>query len=384
MPNAITRRAALVGALGWGLAAPHARAAAPVVRALAEPALKVARPTQAVLQAVVRAGSSGRLVAAGERGLVIVSDDAGRSWTQARVPVSCTLTSLCFADAKRGWATGNMGVVLETEDGGATWTRRLDGAQAAELALIAARAQVVNRPANGDGAEKDAVLLEDAQRLVAEGPDKPLLNIVLRADGSLVAVGAYGLAFGSSDGGRVWRPWMHRLPNPDGLSYYGLAERRGESLLFGEQGLLLRSGGNDTFVAQESPSQGSLFGSLALREGPLLLLGLRGRLWRSAGAGEAWRQVDTPVEASLIAGTQLVDGRVLVAGAAGQLLQSTDGGMRFQPLSIAQRFPFTGLAEAGDGALVVVGMRGLMRLTPAELAAAASGGASSSSRKPGA
>jgi len=374
----LTRRAALVGALGWGVAA---RAATPAVRALGQPALAVARPTQAVLQAVVRAGTSGRLVAAGERGLVIHSDDGGRSWTQARVPVSCTLTSLCFADAKRGWAVGNMGVVLETGDGGASWTRRLDGAQAAELALIAARAQVAGR----DASEKDQVLLEDAQRLVAEGPDKPLLGIVSRADGSLVAVGAYGLAFASTDGGRTWRPWMHRLPNPEGLSYYGLAERRGESLLFGEQGLLLRAAGaGDTFTSSDSPSQGSLFGSLALREGPMLLLGLRGRLWRSAEPGDAWRQVDTPVEASLIAGTQLGDGRVLVAGAAGQLLQSVDGGARFQPLSLAQRFPFTGLAEANDGALVVVGMRGLMRLTPAELAAAASGGASSSSRKSGA
>lgn len=355
----LNRRAALVGALGWGLSTPFAHAAEQKVRALAQPALKVARPTQAVLQAVTRAGK--RVVAVGERGLAIWSDDAGRSWKQAEVPVSCTLTALCFADAKRGWATGNLGVVLETRDGGATWVRRLDGQAAAALALQAARVQ---------GSD---VLLEDAQRLADEGADKPLLDITLRADGSLLAVGAYGLAFASADGGSTWRARMHDLPNPDGLTYYGVVERRGDSVLFGEQGLLLRAAGSAApFTAQASPSQGSLFGAVALREGPLLLLGLRGRLWRSTAPDEPWRQVDTPVDASLIAGTQLADGRVLVAGSAGQLLQSTDGGERFRPLALAQRFPFTGLVQADDGALLLVGMRGLQRLAPDDLKAAAS------------
>ena len=65
-----------------------------------------------MLQAVVRAGGGRRLVAVGERGLAIHSDDDGQSWAQAEVPVGCTLTALRFADERRGWATGNLGVVL--------------------------------------------------------------------------------------------------------------------------------------------------------------------------------------------------------------------------------------------------------------------------------
>ncbi|MGC3983492.1 MAG: photosystem II stability/assembly factor-like protein [Pseudorhodoferax sp.] len=368
----MTRRAALLaaGALGLGLGLARAGTAP---RALGEPALQAARPTQAVLQAVARAGGR-RLVAVGERGLAIYSDDDGRSWTQAQVPVRCTLTALCFADARRGWAVGNMGVVLATEDGGAHWRRCLEGQAAAELALQAARAQL-DAAAPGSEAQAQAQQLrEDAQRLVAEGADKPLLDIALRADGTLLAVGAYGLAFASADGGRSWQPQMHRLPNPEGLSYYGLAERRGESLLFGEQGLLLRAAGPEQpFAAQAALSGGSLFGALVLREGPLLLLGLRGRLWRSAEPGAAWTPVQTPVEAALVAGTQLDDGRVLLAGAAGQVLVGEDGGQRLRPLALAQRFPFAGLAQARDGALLLVGTRGLLRLGPDDLQAALAG-----------
>lgn len=374
----MTRRTALLGAAGaMGLLsfAPKAQAAERMARALSQPALQVARPTQAVLQAVARAGK--RLVAVGERGLVIYSDDDGQSWKQAQVPVSCTLTALRFADSKRGWVVGNMGVVLATEDGGASWLKRLDGQGAAALALQAAQAQ---REAgkSADAAAQASVLVEEAQRLVAEGADKPLLDLALRADGSLLVVGAYGLAFASSDGGRHWQSQMHRLPNPDGLTYYGIAQRRGESLLFGEQGLLLcASGPTEAFTAQTPSTNGSLFGSLALRDGPLLLLGLRGKLLRSSEPGEAWSTVQTPVDASLMAGIQLADGGVLLAGAAGQLLQSRDGGQHFQALALNQRFPFTGLAQAADGALVLVGMRGLLRLTPAEWTAAATVSSSS-------
>jgi photosystem II stability/assembly factor-like uncharacterized protein len=55
---------------------------------------------------VTRAGK--RLVSVGERGLVLLSDDDGRSWRQARqVPVSVALTQVRFvSDSSAGrWAT---------------------------------------------------------------------------------------------------------------------------------------------------------------------------------------------------------------------------------------------------------------------------------------
>lgn len=339
-----------------------------VLAALERPALQVARPAQAVLLTVTRAGD--RLLACGEHGLVIYSDDSGKNWTQVQVPVSVTLTAMRFKNEREGWAVGNMGVVLRTRDAGMTWERLFDGRAAAALVLQSAQAawNVVKPDAN----ELDNPLnvsLESARRLVAEGADKPFLDLMLRPDGALLVAGAYGLAFSSADGGHRWQPDMDRLSNPDGFTIYGLVARQQELFVFGEQGLLLHAAGpNEPFKAQPFPSTGSLFGAVALRQGPLLLLGLRGKVFRSSKPGDPWVAIQTPVDASLFAGLQLSDDSVLLVGAAGQVLISRDQGQTFSTLPMKTRFPFTGATVAPDGSLVLAGTRGLLRLDPAVLA----------------
>src|SRR5688572_4197764 len=50
-----------------------------------------------ILQIAVTAAGR-RLVSVGERGVALYSDDGGKSWTQARVPVSVTLTAVQFVN----------------------------------------------------------------------------------------------------------------------------------------------------------------------------------------------------------------------------------------------------------------------------------------------
>src|SRR5881392_2872753 len=80
---------------------------------------------RSVLTAITRAGD--RLVAVGERGIVIFSDDHGGRWQQAKVPVSVTLCAVRFIDKRQGWVVGHAGVVLATRDGGSSWSKQLDG-----------------------------------------------------------------------------------------------------------------------------------------------------------------------------------------------------------------------------------------------------------------
>jgi photosystem II stability/assembly factor-like uncharacterized protein len=339
--------------------------------ALGRPALKVARPELANLLAIARIGN--RLVAAGERGLIIYSDDSGQHWTQAQVPVSVSLTALRFASQRDGWAVGNMGIVLHSTDGGANWQRVFDGRQAAALAEQAAQqAWDAVKPDPNNADHPLNLLLADARRLVDEGADKPFLDLRLRADGSLLVVGAYGLAYTTGDRGKTWQAQMKDLPNPNGATYYGIAERQQEQYLFGEQGVLLRAATPDAaFAAQTSPASGSLFGGLATRQGTLMLFGLRGKVYRSAQPGVPWTEVQTPVDAALITGLQLADDTVLLLGSAGQIVASKDQGQSFTNLPLKTRFPFTGAAVAPDGTLIVTGTRGLLRLPAASLTAAA-------------
>ena len=63
-----------------------------------------------------------RIVAVGDRGKILYSDDQGDHWKQAVTPSEVLLTSVCFADARHGWAVGHDAVVLGSDDGGETWT----------------------------------------------------------------------------------------------------------------------------------------------------------------------------------------------------------------------------------------------------------------------
>jgi hypothetical protein len=156
-----TLAALAADALLFGADAASAPSAAPAAAdapvklpaALLRPALKVARPEQANLMAVARAGN--RLVAAGERGLIIYSDDSGQHWSQAQVPVSVTLTALRFANEREGWAVGNMGAGGGGRHGGPSAPRGGDGrtaAPAGSASLTASRPpRWPNKPRNQHG-----------------------------------------------------------------------------------------------------------------------------------------------------------------------------------------------------------------------------------------
>jgi len=59
---------------------------------------------------------------AGEFGIVIHSDDGGRTWRQQHPPIESTLFGVRFLDTRRGWAVGVDSVIVHTDDGGTTWT----------------------------------------------------------------------------------------------------------------------------------------------------------------------------------------------------------------------------------------------------------------------
>lgn len=334
------RRSLLAGA-GLALAAARAQAALPAV--LQQEALRTALAPRAALLAAARAGR--RIVVAGERGIVLCSDDDGQTWAQSRVPVQVSLTALAFTDERRGWAAGHFGVLLRTEDAGASWSLQLDGARAAQLALQGAT----------DEAQRRA-----AQRKVDEGPDKPWFDLA-PGGGRLLAVGAYGLALEWRDGAAP-QSFAQRLPNPRQLHLYGV-RRAGERIFIaGEQGLLLRSNdGGASFEALASPYKGSFFGVLITAAGSVLAYGLRGNIFRSTDGGGSWTQVGNPVPVGIGAGLQRSDGRIVLVAQNGDLLTSRDDGASFRREAATPPFPAAALAVTDSGPIVLAGLRGVKR-----------------------
>lgn len=307
------------------------------------------RAASSVMLAVTRAGQ--RLVAVGERGIVLLSDDNGATWRQARTPVSVSLTNVHFPLAKLGWAVGHSGVVLHSGDGGETWIRQLDGRQAARQVLAAAKT-------GGGSAQR----LAEAERLVADGPDKPFFDVRFFDAGNGLIVGAYGLILATRDGGQHWTSLLERIDNPKGKHLYSIHVAGNEVLIAGEQGALFASrDGGAHFNEIKTPYAGSYFGVVADGAGQWLAYGLRGNAYCSTDGGRSWLKNDTGAPNTLTAGLRLTDGTVVLADEGGRLLRSRACGQGFQPLPIANPAPFTGIAQAVDGALILSGVRGMTR-----------------------
>lgn len=347
--------ALLVGSIVWGSAIAAPTQPVPIN----QPAARASWAAKSLLLGVARAGQ--RMVAVGERGFVLLSDNNGRTWRQAAtVPTSVTLTKVSFATPTEGWAVGHMGVVLHTIDGGNNWVKQLDGILAANLAYTDAK-QKQQDAAGGDDAKKLQALVEDAESLVRDGPDKPFLSLLVIDANRVLALGAFGFAFATEDGGRSWLPIFDRVEDARGRHIYGLVGQDNSFYAVGEQGLFLRSRNGSRFEGLTTPFRGTLFGTLAMPGGPVLAYGLRGALLRSDDAGAHWTEVKSGVELSLTNGLVLADGRILLGSQSGKLIVSGDGGRRFFSFATAPQ-PIAGLAQAADGAIIVAGPRGIARI----------------------
>ncbi|MDA8486271.1 YCF48-related protein [Pseudomonas resinovorans] len=309
-----------------------------------------------LLVGLARAGE--RLVAVGQRGHILTSDDGAESWQQARVPVSSDLVAVHFPSARHGWAVGHDGVVLHSADGGSNWERQFDGRQVGPAMLSHYQALAALAPDD----EKLADLISEAQRMTEEGADKPFLDVWFENERVGYIVGAFNLFFRTEDGGRTWTPWMERTDNPSALNLYAIRPAGNELYIAGEQGLLLKlDHTTGRFESRPTPYSGSFFGILG-KPGVALVFGLRGNVFRSVDGGASWNQVETGLPASITTGTQLADGRLALLSQAGHLLVSGDDGASFQLQPQQGQVPVAAAQASGSDTLVLVGQRGARQL----------------------
>jgi photosystem II stability/assembly factor-like uncharacterized protein len=282
-----------------------------------------------------------RLVAVGERGHVLLSDDQGATWRQAKsVPTRTMLTAVFFTDADYGWAVGHDETILNTADGGETWTR----------SHFAPEAQ------------------------------QPLLDLWFANRVSGIAVGAYGAYFTTNDGGRHWASAKFAAPssrNQAGPRHDGeAAPNEGDvppdyhlnrivgvgSRLYvaAEGGQLYRSDDRGaSWRALPSPYEGSFFGLVPIRGDGLLAFGLRGHLYRSADAGETWHELASHTTAMLTDGVAVNDLRVVIGGLTGVLLVSGDAGETFRLTQQDDRKGVAALLPGPAGTVIVAGEGGV-------------------------
>ncbi|MGF6999326.1 WD40/YVTN/BNR-like repeat-containing protein [Paraburkholderia sp. GAS32] len=308
--------------------------------------------TSQPLMAITNAGT--RVVAVGLRGLIIISDDQGRSWHQARVPVQTDLVAVQFVSPEQGWATGHDAVILHTEDGGRTWKKQLDN----RVAAVAFPAYYRNRIASGDASA--AVFLKEIELNTQGDTSLPFLSVHFTDLQHGIAVGSFGMIVSTDDGGKHWIPWMDHIDNK-GFLNLNVIKKIGDNLVIaGEQGGVYRyDGARRSFVAVSAPYKGSFF-DVTGTGNFLLAVGLRGTVFRSPDGGATWQHVDTPVKDSFTTAATVDGGAMVILGSSGgALLVSRDQGVTFQAEAVSHPMPFTGIDVLGAQRLMLAGLQGV-------------------------
>ncbi|HUH60791.1 MAG TPA: YCF48-related protein [Candidimonas sp.] len=349
--NTTLRRSRICVAVISGITACAAAWAEPDVLERPAQIQATARSTTSALLAVGQAGP--RLVTVGERGLSLWSDDQGKSWQQAQVPVSVTLTSVSFTTATTGWAVGHSGTILRTDDAGRTWMKMLDGKQVAAL---------ISEAAKEPGA--DPQFIANAERLVKDGPDKPFLDVRFIDENHGLVVGAYGLILETSDGGKQWRSKQQHVDNPQGLHLYGILYTESAIWLAGEQGSLFVSrNGGESYQPVATPYEGTYFGIVATGKN-LVVYGMRGNAYWSDDQGATWEKCEIPGNTNLTAAASAGDGSLLLTDDGGNVYASKNNGKLFVRAAHLKLGPLSGLLEVADGQFLFVGTRGVHRAAP--------------------
>jgi photosystem II stability/assembly factor-like uncharacterized protein len=286
------------------------------------PAARSPLAARALLNGVACAGE--RLVTVGQRGHILYSDDRGRSWNQASVPVSADLVAVVFPSPQHGWAVGHDGVILHSGDGGLTWTSQLAGPSSAAL-----------------------------------GPDRSFLDVWFDDEATGFAVGAFNLVVRTADGGRTWERWSDRTDNPRNLHLYAVRRIGADLFVAGEQGLLMKlDRGTDRFRALKTPYEGTFFG-ITGTSGAVIVFGLRGNAFRSTNGGARWSKVETGVAVGLTGATVTEDRRIVLVSQEGHALVSVDAGATFQQVRFERPFPASAVASIAGDALVLAGTLGV-------------------------
>jgi len=364
-PSHIAIAAALAGA---GFLAPMALSVVPPKDGHAVQS-KLAQ--EALLLGVTRAGK--RIVAVGEYGNILLSDDDGKTWHQAKdVPTTVTLTAVHFADEKTGWAVGHDTLILHTTDGGETWTKQFGGG-ASENSLLSVYFADANH-GWAIGAFNFTAETKDGGKTWVER--QTLARPPAVAPGAAAPVPAAAPAasaepFDPTKAKRPDDPYAAATGDENHLNQMFAGPDANTLFVAAEAGAVYRSlDGGANWEKVLTGYIGSFWGGLTAKDGTVYAAGMRGNIWKSTDKGATWAKADTHgADQSISTGLQLADGSLVFVGLGGQVLYSEDG-KAFTLTYRADRKGLNAVLQDG-GSLLVFGEAGVqtqtLKANPAEI-----------------
>lgn len=259
--------------------------------------------------------SGGGFVAVGERGHVVYSAD-GTNWKQAEtVPTRSTLTAVTEYRG-RLWAGGHDTVLLTSGDGGVHWTRQYF----------------------------------DPERQQA------IMDLHFFDSERGIAVGAYGLALFTDDGGIHWDDGV--VNEEEWHNNAVLSAGDGRVMVAGEAGFAYRSfDDGESWETIELPYAGSMFGLIVGFDGCINLFGLRGHIQQTCDFGDSLEELPSNTQSSLSGGVLFQDKTILVGNSGVILVREGNGPFSIE--SHSSGADFAAITSAGDGRFLLVGEDGI-------------------------
>ncbi|HEV2704539.1 MAG TPA: YCF48-related protein [Pyrinomonadaceae bacterium] len=247
------------------------------------------------------------------------------------------LVAVYFVDSKRGWVAGDAGLILHTQDGGRTWAQqRVETTENINDIYFRNKEDgyllAGNRIFTTDDAGQTWREAARFQPATFGGAEPELYSVRFTSKKKGWAVGslsrsdriADSLLLYTDDGGTSWQ--RQRVPTQDEIFQIDFAgEKRG--WVVGSSGVILHtSDGGQTWTKQLSNTTETLYHVDFRNERTGWAVGSRGTILLTDDGGQTWRVVSSPVRATLLKVAFINDEDGWAVGRGGVILRSGDGG----------------------------------------------------------
>ncbi len=248
------------------------------------------------------------VIAVGERGIILKSDDKGVTWIQVKSPVDVTLTGISFSSKNNGWIVGHESTILNTRDGGNSWK--------------------ISRYQPEDERFYMSVNFITADR-----------GYVLGTDGELWV---------TEDAGKSWGLTVLSVEEWYQNHLFALEKISNTSLVVGERGGVFTKGSEqEDWLAINSPYEGSFFGVNKVGEN-FLVFGMSGNLYLLNARTQEWIKINTNTDQFLLESVSIdATGGVLVVGRGGIILVVNHKGQLIKTIQNKSRADYTAVTIQG-------------------------------------
>ncbi len=263
-----------------------------------------------------------------EQGGLMVTTDAGTTWTNRNTGAKGHLRNIEFSDTSHGFAVGDEGLLVATADVGKTWEPRKTGTTENLTAI-----QFVGQ--SGWVTGYDGVILHSADggltwSLQTTGTKESLENLFFLDADHGWAVGWAGMILRTTDGGKTWQQARTDAASWSLTSVYFHDANNGWTVGFSGQILRSRDGGV-TWKAQTSPVKSSL-SSILFDSSNRGWITADETLLVSEDGGESWKDVRGVDNQLFLCQLITVDGSPWAIGQLGVLRQTGGPGSAWKKI----------------------------------------------------